>query len=1791
MLYFRISIISISFVAILAHADASDNVHHVGIAAIEVTPKYAIRLNGFGFRRSESEGVYQRLWVKALAIGKERPTVVLTVDNLGIPSELVAELAGRLAKHGVSAERLAITATHTHTAPMLQGANQTLFGVPIPKEHLERIAKYTREFVDAMEKATVAALKDRKPARLHWGIGSVGFASNRRTAGGPVDHDLPILTVRSLDHRLRAIWFNYACHAVTLSHNKIGGDWPGYAQQAIEDDHPGAIALCSIGCGADSNPSSGVTGDKIEIAQRQGAEIAREVRRLLKGYLAPVSGPIEIATKTIELPLAPLPTREEWQKRANRKDAVGHHARVNLDRLDRGEKLPTKLTYSITSWSFGDSLGMLFLPGEVVVDYALTLKKELDGRRLWINAYANDDPGYIPSERVLKEGGYEGGDAMIYYDVPAPFRPGLEQRILDTVRSQLSNRFAVPFDARRTQSLPRSPQQSLALHRVSEGLTVQLVAAEPLVRSPVAIDFGPDGRLWVAEMFDYPQGANGDKQPGGRVSVLEDVDGDGLFDRSTIFLDRIPFPTGVTVWRDGVLICAAPDILFARDTNGDGRADEVTKLFTGFGKDNYQARVNSLCYGLDHWVHGSCGLFGGTITNRHGQRVELGDRDFRLRPDQGLLEPATGRTQQGRMRDDWGNWFGCENSTFAMHYVLPDHYLKRNPHLTYPNPTALVAVEPEAARVYPARSLQLFKLSGPPGIATAACGLSIYRDDLLGREFTGNLFVCEPVNLVVHRLKLAAKGSTFTGLRAPEERDREFLASTDPWFRPVQTRTGPEGALWIVDMYRHVIEHPHWIPPEELANLDVRAGATMGRIYRVVPTDKPLPKVPRLERLSSKELVEALDTANGTRRDLAGQMLLWRGDTSVVPALVRLATGPRPETRLQALCILDGLGKLPPSLLNRALLDCEPGVRRHAVRLAEAHLEELGPALVERTEDDDAQVRLQLAFTLGHWRDPRAAAALAKLAIQHGADPFLQAAVLSSIHSSNLVDVLTEVRKVKSPPRGLIRQLFALVASLGDAKTLEQAIELLSPTEEGFASLGMILDALERRKATPPKVIDDLLAQARRIVADGSSPGSLRRAAVSVLGRDRADLNLLADLLVPRNSHELQAAAVTALARSSELAVAERFLAGWKTHTPPLRNQILDLLLGRPAWRERLLMALEKGEVATNQLDAARRQRLLASKDEATRRRAEKLFASTGSSDRQRIVKEYASVVTMLGDVERGKVVFIKHCSACHRLNQLGHEVGPDLAALANKTPLYLLGEILDPNRNLDSRYLQYLATTTHGLSYTGLLASETATSLTLRMQEGKTQQLLRSELEQLESSGKSLMPEGFEKDISKAEMGDLLAFLTRQSNPPKEFAGNRPTLLRATEQGVVLAATTCEIHGNQICFEQPYRNIGFWHGESDHIVWTVQVDKPATFDVWLDASCDDPSAGNVFVLDGGEQQLRGKMLGTGGWQFYQQRKLGSVTLPRGQVRLTLRPEGLVRGALMDLRTLCLVPPGVQPNFAQARSDAPNDPAVIARQILDETLPEARRVALVNEHPKLSESLLVEMTKDLKPGKEEYRRIPWIWRVSIAAGKRNDADELKRLLAIALPKLDEPLRDWQAVVLGGGLINGISLIGQWPDERFTALLREDESLRKRWQRALTQAATMADDERVPTGTRYDALRMIALDAWERSGDHLAKYLAKGIHEELMQGAISGLSDARSPKVAALLLGGLGHYSASNRKLAVEALLRTPERITALLDAIEAKRVDQSILSAEQVKTLRSAKDAALRARVEKLLGK
>jgi len=438
----------------------------VGVAVVDITPDYPIRLVGYGSRKTESEGIASRLKARALAIGDDNggdgaggTAVLLAVDNCAVGSNVTEQVAARLkTKVGLKRERFVVCSTHTHCGPALTSELDFIFGSPIPPDQKTRIDRYTHELTDALEKVALAALAARSPANLAWGQGRLGFAANRRVLkdgrwinfgvnpNGPVDHSLPVLRATDPAGKVRAVLFGYACHCTTLGgeFNKICADWAGYACDEIEHQSPGSIALAIIGCGADANPEP---RRGLDDAKQHGLAAGHEVDRLVRTALAPLPGRIDAKFHKLELPLEPPPSRATLEERTKRPGSEGYLARTLLERLDRGESLPTSVPFSVQTWCFGDEMAMVFLAGEVVVDYALRLNWEIDQNRLWIAAYSNDVPCYIPSRRVLSEGGYEADLSMVFYGHPSRFAPATEDLIIRTVHNLLP----APFDG------PRKP--------------------------------------------------------------------------------------------------------------------------------------------------------------------------------------------------------------------------------------------------------------------------------------------------------------------------------------------------------------------------------------------------------------------------------------------------------------------------------------------------------------------------------------------------------------------------------------------------------------------------------------------------------------------------------------------------------------------------------------------------------------------------------------------------------------------------------------------------------------------------------------------------------------------------------------------------------------------------------------------------------------------------------------------------------------------------------------------------------------------------------------------------------------------------------------------------------------------------------------------------------------------------------------------------------------------------------------------------------------------------------------
>jgi putative membrane-bound dehydrogenase-like protein len=973
---------------------------------------------------------------------------------------------------------------------------------------------------------------------------------------------------------------------------------------------------------------------------------------------------------------------------------------------------------------------------------------------------------------------------------------------------------------------PLSPREEQATFRLPKGFEIDLVAAEPDVIDPVAMAFDEEGRIFVAEMRGYPnRGVATGHITSGRIKVLEDQDGDGIYETSRVYAEGLRFPTGVLPWRGGLLVANAPDILYLEDTNGDGKADRQRVLYSGFSLANIQGLVNSLQWGLDNWVYGMVGPNGGTVRSPEKPdmpALTLRGRGIRFHPQTpGSLEATSGGGQYGLAPDDWQHWFTATNSQHLRHIVLPDHYLRRNPALAVGTVTLDIPDHGAACKVNRISPFEAWRVERttrrkagpeakrlastelvPGGYITSACSPVVYAADSFPDAYRGNVFVCDPANNLIHRDVLVDSGATFTAKRAGDESDCEFLASTDNWFRPVHLTLGPDGALYVLDFYREVIETPLSLPDDIKKKLNLQSRGR-GRIWRVRIGGQPR-RQPSLRQAATQALVEHLNDGNLWWRLTAQRLLIERQDRSAVRWLRDYAqTSKSSPGRAHCLWTLHGLKALTEEDIEQALKDPVPGVREQALRLSEEHLSvsaKLRAAVAALADDPSPRVRFQLAFTLGAGDDTEIVTALARIARRDAGDRWTQTAVLSSIRGSGIA-LLESLVKDRDFIKGasaahlqLLSRLAAIVGAKADNTDLGRALGLLVPTQRSetkasapwqlavLDGLGQGLQNSARPLAQlwdkPPASLKDavegvrpLFEQAANTSRDAKRSPAERIAALRLLGRGPYALAASAaeDLLNPQTPPEVQSAIVRALSLYPQRQVADQLLAAWNGFSPTVRREVVEALFARTDRLPRLLDAIEQKRVLSNQLEPLRLEQLRKHANADIRKRARHLLAEQAAPERQKVVAAYRDTLDLKADTVRGKAVFKKNCTVCHRLENEGFEVGPDLlSALRNKSAEQLLNDILDPSREADSRYLNYQITTKKGQVFSGLIAADTASSMTLRRGEKAEDTILRDQIEEIQATGKSLMPEGLETQMSKQDVADLIAYLQAAAVPKK---------------------------------------------------------------------------------------------------------------------------------------------------------------------------------------------------------------------------------------------------------------------------------------------------------------------------------------------------------------------------------------------------------------------------------------
>ena len=1102
---------------------------------------------------------------------------------------------------------------------------------------------------------------------------------------------------------------------------------------------------------------------------------------------------------------------------------------------------------------------------------------------------------------------------------------------------------------------PKSAAASLKSLRTTPGYVVELMAEEPLVTDPVAMQWGADGRLWVAEMRDYPKGC----PEGGRVRVLTDLDGDGVYDEAVTFLEGIAFPTGVFPWKDGAIVTGAPDVIFARDTNGDGTADERTVLIKGFAEGNQQHRVNGPVWSLDGRLHFANGDSGGVVESvATGERVDIRGRDVSFDPRTGSLRAETGQTQFGRNRDDFGNWFGNNNSNPLFQYVLEDRYLGRNPHAAAPVVRVDVPELAGNAPIFPvSRTLTRFNDFHTANRLTSACSSMVSGDRLFGAE-SAAMYVCEPVHNLVHREQLE-DGGLYRSRRFPGETSSEFLASTDNWFRPVFVTTGPDGAVWVADMYRLVIEHPEWIPKEWQERLDLRAGHDRGRIYRVRPVAETPRPIVNLAALAGEALAEKLDSPNRWQRDTVQRLLIEREDRGAADAVrVVLLASKLAEARTSAVWTLETLGELQAEDVAAALSDADPRVVRQGVVLLERHGEwvpELAD-LLRKVVGRDVRLDRQLACSLGEYsrskeREARAVAVdlFAEVAVRGSGDRFVTAGLLSSLDGELVGAVLkwmsewtgkAETEEAARREEWIVtlleqatsfgveagpERLFGLLVEPDGAD--EESAERLEKATRFFELAGRrpaLAEWYRKRLAAGDKAVvgptEAVREAAGKVLAEPQGEVSVRVEALRCLGLsllvekseaagERA-VNEVLPLLSARSPEPVQSAAAEVLGSWESLqgAIAER----WSQLTPARRGQLIDAWLASSGGRTGLERLMTAGKLAAADLSAAQRQKWIERTGKEDRPRIRELCqGSMEETARADVVrKAVMSISGVTGDGMAGAAVFQKTCAACHRFGGVGQEVGPDIASLTDRSVEALVTAILDPNRAVEAKYLQFTAETTAGLTVSGMISAEMAGSLVLRQTDGKEVVLPRQEIVELVGSGRSLMPEGLEKDLSASDLANLVAHLRGGAAPVRrEFAGNQPRVVVPEPGGHVrLSAEAAAIYGTAVVFEGKYGNLGYWSGAADRAEWTFRLPKEGKYRVVLDWACPGDSAGNGWVVESRGQRLSGTVSATASWDEYRRQGVGEVTCTAGEQTLVVRSAGPIVGHLWDLRAIVLEP-------------------------------------------------------------------------------------------------------------------------------------------------------------------------------------------------------------------------------------------------------------------------------------------
>lgn len=957
---------------------------------------------------------------------------------------------------------------------------------------------------------------------------------------------------------------------------------------------------------------------------------------------------------------------------------------------------------------------------------------------------------------------------------------------------------------------PLEPSAAARSFQVRAGFRAELVAAEPLVTSPVAVTVDENGGLFVVEMRDYSE-----RRPEqlGRVRRLTSTAGDGRYDRADVFLGGLPWPTAIACWDGGVFIGATPDIIYAKDTDGDGVADIHEVVFTGFAsqyapyatnKLNVQALLNSFLWGMDHRIHGAASMSGGEVrlvdsefTRRWRTRYSAigpapvdpvllsSGSGFSFDPRTLEFRAETGGGQHGMTFDDAGNKYVCSNSDH-LQQVLYDG----GEHVG-------IAADGPAAEVFrispdePWRVLRTrWRVAGlvegmiegggrPSGYFTGATGVTVYRGDAWPEEYRGDVFVADCGSNLVHRKKLHSIPGRVRreGVRAEDETKSEFLASTDNWFRPVQFFNAPDGCLWVIDMYRETIEHPWSLPVGLKRQLDLDSGRDRGRLWRLRPESGPaLRATQRLAGLKPEDYVRLLSHPNAWHRETAARLLHERGARTGISELRSLfRSSTNQVARLQALGVIHGLGALDDTLLAAAVRDPVSEVRAQALRWVHQSDRESAAPLQSvlqdaAREETDEGARLELAFVLSKNATGGRVRPVADL-IRRQSD--LAQSVASGLLPGSPLLFLELMGPAGDRPlrpefpgaSDVLQRLTRTLADRGGEGALSALRDRLPRLADPVLAVRLSATALEAnwgRSLLP--ALAPVIAQARAIVAKGEGEKGFADSVV-LLSQTPWDASqgALLPLLEAAQSETVQRAGVEAIGRQRKFEALAALTNAFPHLKPGARQRAVAVLITRPEGARAALEATRAGLLTARDWTVPQMASMRRHKDDAIRLLAEREFGSA-PANRQAVVDQFVPALSLQGDAARGGAIFEERCSSCHQFKGKGKTLGPDLASVVSNGPEKLLVSILDPNREVAPNFVAWTVETKDGESSTGLLGSDDAAGVLLRLAGGLEARVPRDRVARLKPEGRSLMPEGLESGLASQQMADLIAHLLGSS-------------------------------------------------------------------------------------------------------------------------------------------------------------------------------------------------------------------------------------------------------------------------------------------------------------------------------------------------------------------------------------------------------------------------------------------